>query len=107
MQVGEESVEIEREPASGPAAPGRPGTGHAVTVTVDLVLLQHRAQCSGQQRNPTGQLGQGFQVGSVGGRVVVIEPLADLVGEDVGEKFWSWTEPGGDLHRVITRDELL
>ncbi|OKA09050.1 hypothetical protein [Amycolatopsis regifaucium] len=76
-------------------------------MTVDLVLLQHRAQCSGQQRNPTGQLGQGFQVGSVGGRVVVIEPLADLVGEDVGEKFWSWTEPGGDLHRVITRDELL
>ncbi|SFJ40680.1 hypothetical protein SAMN04489731_12098 [Amycolatopsis regifaucium] len=43
----------------------------------------------------------------MGGRVVVIEPLADLVGEDVGEKFWSWTEPGGDLHRVITRDELL
>jgi pimeloyl-ACP methyl ester carboxylesterase len=23
------------------------------------------------------------------------------------EKFWSWTDSGGDLHRVITRDELL
>jgi hypothetical protein len=23
------------------------------------------------------------------------------------EKFWSWTDSGGDLHQVITRDELL
>ncbi|MFI9817703.1 hypothetical protein [Saccharothrix variisporea] len=23
------------------------------------------------------------------------------------EKFWSWTDSGGDLHRVSTRDELL
>ncbi|MGW4523727.1 hypothetical protein [Amycolatopsis sp. NPDC004378] len=23
------------------------------------------------------------------------------------EKSWSWTDSGGDLHRVITRDELL
>jgi len=92
---------------------GRRHPSHAAARTPDPATLD---DLTGAERAALATLREADEMGlrilgaavdpAADGRLRLVDSPAALCAWIV-EKFWSWTDSGGDLHRVITRDELL